>query len=225
LAVSDEIIGPYKVLTHEKPLAEFPSNDLHLFPDDDGKTYAFFNNGWTNIHKIFVAEIDLEKGKLIEEPVELIKQESGWDGSGIEGAHVIKQDGIYYLFYSSWTKGYAVGYATAKNIRGPWTKSNDNPIFGAYSKDGKNYIFKNGKELQVDQSPYVTLGHNQIFKGPDGNFWTSCHAYTDAGKAWMIMDPIWFEDGKVKTNAPTFTPQTVPVDKKFLKMFPGLKVK
>ncbi len=56
-------------------------------------------------------------------------------------------------------------------------------------------------------NPYVTLGHNQIFKGPDGNFWTSCHAYTDAGKAWMIMDPIWFEDGKVKTNAPTFTPQ------------------
>ena len=40
----------------------------------------------------------------------------------------------------------------------------------------------------------------------------------------MIMDPIWFEDGKVKTNAPTFTPQIVPVNPKLLKMFPGLKV-
>ena len=35
-----------------------------------------------------VAEIDLEKAELKEEPIECIKQEPGqWDGGGIEGRH------------------------------------------------------------------------------------------------------------------------------------------
>ena len=32
---------------------------------------------------------------------------------GIEGPFVIKKDGIYYMFFSTWTRGYEVG--TLKN--------------------------------------------------------------------------------------------------------------
>jgi beta-xylosidase len=38
LAVAEKITGPYKVLTHEKPLLEGWGNDMTLFTDDDGKT-------------------------------------------------------------------------------------------------------------------------------------------------------------------------------------------
>ena len=36
----------------------------------------------------------------------------------IKGPRVIKRKGIYYLFYSSWGRGYKVGYATSTNIKG-----------------------------------------------------------------------------------------------------------
>lgn len=45
------------MLTLDKPLVR--GNDLHIFVDDDNRTYAFWNGGY-----IFACEIDLEKGTL-----------------------------------------------------------------------------------------------------------------------------------------------------------------
>jgi xylan 1,4-beta-xylosidase len=225
LAVADRIDGPYTVLTHDEPLTSFASNDGSLYEDDDEKVYLFFNNGWTDIHHIFVAELDVEKGALKEEPVRLISQEPGtWDGGGIEGAHVVKHESVYYLFYSSWTRGYAVGYATATDIRGPWTKYERNPLFGAFrDRDGQTFIYRDGEMIADPESPYQTVGHNQVFVGPDGRFWTSFHGYKiDVKTPGMLMDPFWFEDGVIRTDAPTYTPQTVTIAPHILAQFPGL---
>lgn len=211
IAVADSITGPYKVMTHDEPLTKFASNDLSLFQDEDGKVYAFFNNGWTDLHHIYVAELDLEKCCLKEEPKKLISQEPGkWDGAGIEGSHVIKKDGIYYLFYSSWTRGYAVGYATAKNVYGPWTKSAKNPLFGAFVENDTTFLFKEGKIVADPACMISGIGHNQIFEGPDGNYWTSYHGYVKGrNEAVTLIDPIWFENGEIKTNTPTYSKQMV----------------
>lgn len=224
LAVADEITGPYTVVTHDKPLTAWPSNDLTLFEDEDGKVYAYFNNGWTDLHRIYVAEMDMERLCLKEEPVELMHQEEGtWDAHGIEGSAVIKHNGTYYLFYSSWTKGYAVGYATAKDIHGPYTKHKGNPLFGAWSKDGVNHCVRYGKDVDGPDFPFTSLGHNQFFTGPDGRIWTSCHTYhKDDTDASMMIDPIWFEDGEVRTTAPSYGPQKAEISPEMLKMFPGL---
>lgn len=224
IAVADKITGPYKVMTPDKPLTPWPSNDLTLFEDEDGKVYAFFNNGWTDVHRIYVAEMDMKNLQLKEKPIELFHQEAGtWDGSGVEGSAVVKNNGTYYLFYSSWTKGYAVGYATAKNIHGPYTKNKNNPLFGAWSKDGKNVAVRYGKDIEDAKFPFTSLGHNQFFTGPDGRIWTSCHTYATGHKdASMMIDPIWFENGEVKTTAPSYTPQQSKISAEMLKQFPGL---
>ncbi len=219
VAVSDHILGPYTVVTDKKPLTSFPSNDLSLFVDENEKTYAFFNNGWTDLHHIYVAEIDLSTCRLKEEPVKLISQEPGkWDGAGVEGSHVIKRNGIYYLFYSSWTKGYAVGYATAKNIYGPWTKYENNPLFGSYSENDTTYIVREGREIQSPECNISGIGHNQIFVGPDGRYWTSYHGYIKKSpNAVTLIDPIWFEKNQIKTNTPTYTPQGIVISKSIIK--------
>jgi|GEM_PF-80182 len=224
LAISDSIGGPYRVVTLEKPLTSFPSNDMSLFQDNDGRIFCFFNNGWTNLHHIYVAELDTVSYSLKEDPVLLISQEPGkWDGAGIEGAHVIRHDSIYYMFYSSWTQGYAVGYATSESVYGPWIKFPDNPLFGAFMRNDSTFIFKEGKVCYAPDSPYSTVGHNQVFSGPDGSLWISCHGYRkDDENASMIMDPFWFEKGQIKTNAPTYTPQVVMIDKKYELKYPGL---
>lgn len=225
VATASEITGPYTVRTHEKPLTSFPSNDISLFEDEDNRVYAFFNNGWTNIHKIFVAELDTVTVTLKEEPVELFSQSSGsaWDSNGIEGAHVIKHEGTYYLFYSSWTMGYAVGYATATNVYGPWKKYDKNPLFGAYSRDGKSYIVREGVVIEDPQSPLINAGHNQVFTGPDGRMWTSYHGNIKGeAKTKTLIDPLWFEEGVIKTTAPGYTTRSVPIAQKMLRRFPGL---
>lgn len=211
VAVADSITGPYKVMTADEPLTPFASNDLSLFEDEDGKVYAFFNNGWTSVHHIYVAEMDTETCRLKEEPVLLISQEEGkWDGAGIEGSHVIKHDGTYYLFYSSWTRGYAVGYATSKSIYGPWKKSEKNPLFGSFAENDTTYLFKEGQIIAAPDCNITGIGHNQIFVGPDGNYWTSYHGYMKGREdAVTLIDPIWFENGEVKTNTPTYSRQEV----------------
>lgn len=211
VAVADSLTGPYTVMTEDEPLTPFASNDLSLFEDENGKVYAFFNNGWTDLHHIYVAEMDPATCRLKEAPVELISQEPGkWDGAGIEGAHVVKKDGIYYLFYSSWTYGYAVGYATATHIYGPWKKSADNPLFGGYLKNDTTYLFHYGKLEAAPDCPIYAIGHNQIFTGPDGRLWTSYHGNLKGReKEVTIIDPIELKDGKVITQTPTYTPQTI----------------
>lgn len=229
ISVADKITGPYTPLSN-KPLAPWPSNDLTLFLDDNGKVYAFFNNGFFNMtnhpeakHSIFVAEVDLDKGELREEPHKLLTQGSGFEAQGIEGAHVVKVDGIYYLFYSGWEGGYAVGYATADNIYGPYTRAENSPLFGA-RHDGA--LVKDGEIRRDIEHPYREIGHNQVFKGPDGRYWTSCHAYIKGGDdylgAHLIMDPLEFKDGKIIANTPTWTEQTIVISPEMKKKFSGL---
>jgi beta-xylosidase len=219
IAVSDSIMGTYQVMNHDNPLVPFPSNDLSLFQDKNGKVYAFFNNGWTSIHHIYTAELDLQTFRLKEEPILLISQERGkWDGGGIEGAHVIEHKGIYYLFYSSWTKGYAVGYATADNVYGPWTKYEKNPLFGSFRENDTLYVTRAGITASEPGCTFESIGHNQIFTGPDGRYWTSYHGYIRGNPVPItVIDPIWFENGELKTQTPTYTGQSIKITKSIIK--------
>ena len=132
-------------------------------------------------------------------------------------------DDLYYLFYSGSEGGYAVGYATAENVYGPYTRAENNPLFGA-RHDGA--LLKDGKTLYDVDHPYRDAGHNQVFKGPDGRYWTSCHAYVKGGDdkygALLVYDPLEFDNGVIKTPAPTWTTQTVEIDPEMLKLFPRL---
>lgn len=235
-AVADNIEGPYTVVTEEKPLTG--GNDLTFFEDDDGKVWAFWNQG----HHLGIrfAQIDLETATFLTEPKTAIlaakvdyditsagdtiqvpgydgrlkpkvKTYHGWDSIGIEGAYVIKENNKYYLFYSSWTRGYEIGYATADNIDGPWTKHPSNPFYGAQHK---KLTLERGFEYTTDpKNPFNQVGHNEIFKGPDGRYWLSCHGIIpdeNDENPFLVIDPIWFdEDGNIQSDGPTYTEQKV----------------
>lgn len=232
-AVADNIEGPYTVVTDDKPLCN--GNDLTFFEDDDGKVWAFWNQG--RKFGIGFAQINLETATFLTEPQSAIQpgkvdyahnadgsivQTPGydgrpkdkvakyhsWDAIGIEGAYVIKNEGTYYLFYSSWTRGYEIGYATAPKINGPWTKHSNNPFYGAMNK---NTCEKNGFEWSGDENnPFTQVGHNEIFKGPDGRFWLSCHGIGEDGIPKLVIDPIGFDEaGNVYSNGPTYTKQVL----------------
>lgn len=234
-AVANKITGPYRVITDEKPLVI--GNDLTFFEDTDGKVWAFWNYG--REFGIGYAQVDLPTGKFLTKPqsaiqpgkvdyaydsigdivkiqgydgrlVPKVTKYYTWDAVGIEGSYVLKNNNTYYLFYSSWTRGYEVGYATASKITGPWTKHGNESFYGAQSKVD---CLRNNFEWTGDsKNPFYQVGHNAIFKGPDGRYWISCHGQTSGKQAMLVIDPIWFEkDGSLKSNGPTYTKQVVPI--------------
>ena len=232
-AVADRIEGPYTVVTEEVPLAK--GNDLTLFEDSDGSVWAFWNRG--REFGIGFAQIDLANATFLTEPRSAIRPSAvtydydeqgnqlmvpgydgrlkpkvaayhGWDAIGIEGAYVIEHQGTYYLFYSSWTRGYEIGYATAPAVTGPWTKYEGNPFYGAQNQETCK---KNGLPYTGDpNSPFQAVGHNEIFTGPDGRYWLSCHGILQGGNPLLVIDPIEIsEAGVLSSPGPTHTPQTV----------------
>ena len=203
VAVADHLMGPYEILTKEKPLTN--GNDLTFFEDDDGKVFAY----WNESRKITGSEVDLTTMSLKKKHYFFTTEEGAWDQVGIEGAFMLKHEEIYYLFYSSWSRGYEIGYATSSNPLGPFVKYAGNPIYGAQYKPTCE---KNGLTFTVDpDSPYRAVGHNEIWKGPDGRYWISCHGILNEEKPvpYLVIDPIWFEEGIVKTKGPTSTKQVV----------------
>lgn len=235
-AVSDKVDGPYEVITVKKPLCR--GNDLTLFQDDDQKVYAFWNDvAADGTSWIGGAEIDLARGQFLSDifhaitPGEAeferdsngkiktydrhgrtwqeIKAFKEWDSRGIEGAYVIKREGIYYLFYSSWTRGYEIGYATAKHIKGPWKKADNNPIYGAI--DPKIAKERGFEGVADSLNPFIAVGHNAVFTGPDGKLWLSCHGINSYFNApYLVIDPIDFDaEGHIRKTEPTFLPQAV----------------
>lgn len=195
IAVSDKIDGEYKILNRNEPFftAKKQSkgicigdhgNDANLFTDDDGKTYI----STCCLEGIHICEIDLDNAKLIGDEILMIEPNlNSWDGKN-EGSFVMKKDGMYYCFWSSFARSYEVGVAYAKSINGPWIKDDNNPIITPLTNNALQHS-----------------GHNCVFKDKNGNYLTAYHITLDDEDVQLLaIDPIYFgEDGRVTTPAPT----------------------
>jgi len=223
---ADKITGPYKLVNG--PFTNQYNNDSTLFADDNGDTYLYCSgNG------LFQAKIDLKSGKLIT-PIEkfLDKKQPGypeWMIGGIEGPFVIKKEGTYFMFFSTWTRGYEVGLLKSKSPLGPWELVSREPIFGTRKKGYRPELAVSGgyDHLQFTdtQDPYQETGHNALFIGPDGNLWTSCHyfmydkrpyPYSQTFQSWekfpqLGIEPVYYANGRFYINPPTWTEQVVPI--------------
>ena len=138
--------------------------DSSVFFDDNGKAWMFFvrNNDGNCIW-----QVQLEDDFVTPIPKTLKKclnVTEGWENIWprvVEGPNVVKHDGTYYLTYSAnsyESQDYAVGYATATSLQGPWTKYAGNPILRRY--DG-----------------LVGTGHHSIFRDKDEKLRIAFHAH------------------------------------------------
>ena len=224
LFVSDQVTGPYQLVNG--PLTPQYNNDSTLFDDEDGQTYLYCSgNG------LFEAKIDLPTGKLIGTIRKFLdKKQPGypeWMVGGIEGPFVVKKDGTYFMFFSTWTRGYEVGLLKSKSPMGPWVLASPEPIFGTRKKGYRPEMAAGGGyanlQFQDTEDPYCETGHNALFEGPDGKLWSSCHymmyekrpyPYSPDLQPWeklpqMGFEPVYFKDGIFHIKSPSWTEQHV----------------
>jgi len=171
LAQSTAILGPYT----QKEIAPIDGTekniDSYIFKDDDG-TYYLYHVRFGGGNYLWVAEFDLEKGKIKPETLrKCFDQTEPWEATPayesapiMEGPTVIKLANKYYLFYSAnhfRNIDYAVGYAVADSPYGPWVKQKDSPILH------RSIVGENGS------------GHGDLFEGLDGHLYYVYHVHFD----------------------------------------------
>ncbi|WP_119080569.1 family 43 glycosylhydrolase [Chitinophaga alhagiae] len=142
--------------------------DPDLFPDDDGRLYMY--NGSSNRYPLYGVELDRKTLQPLGTRREMYLLEDwryGWQRFGeysdntfldpfIEGAHMTKHNGKYYLQYGApgtEFSGYADGVVVGDHPLGPFTPQAHNPF--AYKPGG----FARG------------AGHGSTFKDNNGHYW------------------------------------------------------
>jgi xylan 1,4-beta-xylosidase len=229
LFVADRVTGPYTLVTASDSLGQGFKNDASLFTDpDDGRSYLYCSGGG-----LWQSEINLQMGQIASgDDFDNIcsPRDPGlpdWMYGGIEGPFVIKRDGIYYLFFSAWTRGYEIGILRADTPLGPWTLLSDLPVFGTRKRRFRQQQMAEGGYAHVTfedtDDPFVETGHGAIFEGPDGKDWLCCHYFlegtTIVGDGVLIeyaetspqlgIEPLHFHDGSFFIHGPTWTEQVV----------------
>lgn len=189
VAVSDSPLGPF-TQPIQQPLLDFRSIDGSLFIDTDGKKYYYFVNFTPSGMQSWVAEITFGATGMsplptikLETMKKCIGQSQPWemDQSVNEGPCILKHGDTYFLVYSGNAydnQNYGLGFATAKNPMGPWTKYNKNPIL---QKPGD----------------LVGVGHCQFFTGTDNKLYVVYHAHynqTNVHPRKAYISPVRFTE-------------------------------
>lgn len=132
--------------------------DPSMFHDDDGKHW-FINMEWDyretgarQFSGILIQEYDDKKKELVG-PVRKIFR--GTDIGLVEGTHIFKHNGWYYICSAEGGTEYehAITCARSKNLFGPYEVHPANPLISSYGHD----------ELKIQRA-----GHGQLCLSPDG---------------------------------------------------------
>ncbi len=162
-------------------IKEIMGIDPSFFFDENGKAYItncgpgpHNPNVWDPNCAIWLQELDLKSQKLsgprkaIRTALDSVKKTSSW----IEGPHIYKNKGYYYLIAAEGGTGihHAVTVYRSKNIWGPYEAYTENPILTQC-------------DLPADRpNPITCTGHADFVQTPDEE-WVSvflaCQPYSD----------------------------------------------
>jgi alpha-N-arabinofuranosidase len=201
-----------------------PGIDPDIFFDDDGKVYFVGTHApdqpeENGIGEIWVQELDPQNNwQLKGERSSLWKGACG--GCCVEGPHIYKKDGIYYLLVAEGGTGtnHAVMIAASPDIRGPYESNPRNPILTT-------------RHLSLNYWVNST-GHADLVEDADGNWYMVClgirndkDGRSNMGRETNLMPVIWEETTvrwqqvsdtvwePVKYSYPVVSPETGRVDR------------
>ncbi|MEC5183196.1 arabinan endo-1,5-alpha-L-arabinosidase [Cryobacterium sp. MP_3.1] len=133
------------------PTGEGGAIDAGAFVDADGSRWLLWKNDgnccsldtWLQL-----SPLSPDGRTLTGEPTRLIKQSEDWHGTAVEAPILIRHDDEYVLFYSANSyadDSYAMGFATAPTLQGPYTNGAE-PLFSTESS-GDRYLGPGGQDV------------------------------------------------------------------------------
>jgi alpha-N-arabinofuranosidase len=196
-------------------IANAPGIDPDIFFDEDGSvwfvgTHDVGDPNKNGIGEIWVQELDLNSWELKGERFSVWAGACG--GCCVEGPHIYKRDGMYYLMVAEGgtSRNHAVMMAISDNIRGPYQSNPKNPILTSRHLSNNNWVHSTGHadlvELQDGRWYMVALGIRNDLMGTS-NMGRESHLipvnWETAVSGWEeVEDGVWQH---VKINNNEFT--------------------
>jgi len=163
--------------------------DPSLFHDEDGRKYIlnmewdYRKKGKEQFSGILLTEVDPETLKPVSEPKNIFK---GSERGMVEGPHIYKANGYYYLITAEGGTAYehAMTVARSKHIGGPYELHPDTHLVST----------KDAPEAYIKKT-----GHGSLCQAPDGRWWAAflCGRPLDEsmrcplGRETSISEVIW----------------------------------
>mmetsp|Transcript_69056 Transcript_69056/g.225143 ORF Transcript_69056/g.225143 Transcript_69056/m.225143 type:complete len:631 (-) Transcript_69056:47-1939(-) len=156
---ADDVRGPWSM---PHVLADADGIDSSLFFDDNGSVWYVGAHSpehpeYPGQGEIYLREVDLGSWTLKGETSILFHGACG--GLWVEGPHIYKHDGRYYLMVAEGGTGFhhAVMAAVSDDIRGPYYSNPRNPILTARHLSYDNWVTR--------------VGHADLVELPDGRWY------------------------------------------------------
>ncbi|KAM0168013.1 hypothetical protein ACHAPF_011423 [Botrytis cinerea] len=176
---------PYSDSAWSDPIRKISDSiDPDIFWDQDGTTYVVSAG-------VSLQTIDLKTGNFSE-------ARSIWNGTTgmfLEGPHIYRKDGYYYLLVAEGGSGlnHSVTIARSKSIYGPYESNPANPVL---TNKGTEEYFQN-------------IGHADLFHDAQGQWWAAALGWRSGLEAVTypmgretVITPVTWNDGEF----PIFTP-------------------
>ena len=161
-------LGPFEDRSSEPAVAQLDlggSIDPSPFVDTDGTPYLCWkadSNAIDRPSTLWAQPLREDGGAVVGEATALLVHDRRWERPLIEAPSMVIADG-YWLFYSGgwWeSDGYGIGYATASNPLGPWTKQTRRRPWAASSPTA------------------MGPGGAEVFRGHDTMLYLAYHAWS-----------------------------------------------
>jgi beta-xylosidase len=188
VATASQPAGPY---TDHGPLVcqELGSIDGALIRDENDTLYLVWKEDGNSRGlptPLWAQPLSEDGTRLIGERTQILMNDTPWEGQLIEGPHLIKRNGWFYLFYAGsgccgLQCNYGVGVARSRKLLEGWEKNPINPI------------------MKANES-WKCPGHGSVVTDTLGRDYFMYHAYSTASSVYVgrqgLLDPIqWGADG------------------------------
>ena len=169
------------------PAEEGGAIDASAFVDLDGSRWLVWKNDgnccaldtWLQL-----SPLSADGRTISGEPTKLIKQSEDWHGAVVEAPVLILHHGTYVLFYSANSyadDSYAMGYATATALRGPYTNS-AYPLFSTASASDR-FLGPGGQDV-VPAAPDQPAGDHIVLHS-----WDPAYVY----RGMSVLELTWVD--------------------------------
>lgn len=199
LVTTEDINGEWSEPVYLNSLGFDPS----LFHDDDGRKWLIsLDNHYrenTRFNGLHIQEYDPVSKKLVGE-IKKLYTEPG--GELVEGSHLYRHNGMYYLLKAQGGTGprHSAQLSRSKNMTGPWE---DCPFILLHSRDNEDL-------------PFQKAGHADLVDTPDGELYMvhlasrySCDEKVSIfGRETCIEKVEWTPDGWLRLSGGGANPHT-----------------
>ncbi len=147
VATASTPLGPYEDLGAPLVSQDTAALDPTFFRDEDGRQYLYWKADAPGSPSgpILAQQLTPDGLALVGSPVEVLRNDLGWEGRLVEAPCLVKRGSYYYLFYSGSdydTPNYAVGVARSTSPLGGFQKHGE-PILrgsGRWKGPGHNSV-------------------------------------------------------------------------------------